>query len=205
MNHLIGISGKMGSGKDEIANIIRELAGGVYEIKKFAYKVKLVASLLIGVDVEKFEDQEFKKTNLSSEWDKNKIVEAGHWEDYPKWEKVSMTVRELLQKIGTDAMRGGLHKQTWVNALFADYTKHDSWLITDVRFENEVKSIKDRGGIVIRVNRELESNNNLHLSETALDTYRGFDYTIDNNGTLIELKQKVEQIWKDCQQLESSL
>ena len=199
MKHLIGISGKMGTGKDEVANIIRELAGGVYEIKKFAYKVKLVASLLIGVDVEKFEDQEFKKTNLSSEWDKNKIVEAGHWEDYPKWEKVPMTVRELLQKIGTDAMRGGLHQQTWVNALFADYSRDDNWLITDVRFENEADAIKKRGGTLIRVNRDLDSMSDLHPSEISLDTYKAFDYIIDNNGTLEELEFNVKNIWQNIQ------
>jgi hypothetical protein len=32
-------------------------------------------------------------------------------------------------------------------------TKHPNWIITDVRFPNEAKAIKDRGGIVIRVNR----------------------------------------------------
>ena len=30
---------------------------------------------------------------------------------------------------------------------------YPSWLVTDVRFHNEAKAIKDRGGIVIRVNR----------------------------------------------------
>jgi hypothetical protein len=35
-------------------------------------------------------------------------------------------------------------------------TKHPNWIITDVRFPNEAKAIKDRGGIVIRVNRDSE-------------------------------------------------
>jgi hypothetical protein len=32
-----------------------------------------------------------------------------------------MSVRELLQKLGTEAMRDGLHTNVWVNALFSDY------------------------------------------------------------------------------------
>ena len=33
-----------------------------------------------------------------------------------------MTVREFLQKLGTEAIRVGLHTDAWANALFADYT-----------------------------------------------------------------------------------
>ena len=43
--------------------------------------------------------------------------------------------------------------------MFADYdtsSNYDSnWIITDVRFPNECQAIKDRGGIVIRVNRPI--------------------------------------------------
>jgi hypothetical protein len=35
-------------------------------------------------------------------------------------------------------------------------TKHPNWIITDVRFPNEAKAIKDRGGIVIRVDRPID-------------------------------------------------
>ena len=68
------------------------------------------------------------------------------------------------------------------------------WIITDCRFKNELQAIKDRDGIVIRVNR----NNSLfksviHESETALDNAK-FDYIIDNNGTIEELIEKVKEI-----------
>lgn len=83
------------------------------------------------------------------------------------------------------------------------------WIITDVRFPNEAKAIKDRKGITIRINREIKHQvealggrtdvpegyfpTNQHESETALDDYE-FDYMIDNNGTIENLIEKVRQI-----------
>ena len=83
-----------------------------------------------------------------------------------------MTVRELFQKIGTDAIRNNVHQDAWVNALMTDYkpdkfySKHEArsvstsfpnWIITDVRFPNEVKAIKSRKGILIKVERNEKS------------------------------------------------
>ena len=82
--------------------------------------------------------------------------------------KRSITVRQLLQEVGTEAMRNVIHPNIWVNALFADYTHTETgiynsqngkilelpnWIITDMRFPNELEAIKQRGGITIRVNR----------------------------------------------------
>jgi hypothetical protein len=188
--NLIGINGSIGSGKDTVGKIIQYwteygLSGngsclewlntpnifinrGLYpswQVKKFASKLKEMCSILTGIPVEKFEDQEFKKTNLGEEWSAPILGED--WKD-GKPINVPMTVRKLLQKVGTDAMRDTVHPNVWVNSLFGDYnaietTKYpiteDSliypkWLITDLRFPNEFEAIKNRGGICIRVNRD---------------------------------------------------
>jgi tRNA A37 threonylcarbamoyladenosine biosynthesis protein TsaE len=85
---IIGINGKIGSGKDTVGKIIQGLIvakehnvlnpnfewiekyhiNSSFEIKKFAWKLKQTASLLTGVPVEKFEDQDFKKQVMSKEW-----------------------------------------------------------------------------------------------------------------------------------------
>jgi hypothetical protein len=234
---LIGINGKIGSGKDTIGSIIQYLTsesgnqnssrhrtyeeflsngGGStlrnfdlhyvsdWEIKKFAGKLKQIASLLTGFSIEMFEDQEFKRKQMSEDW--------------------GMTYREFLQKLGTEAMRNGLHTNVWVNALFADYipncNKFESkmlqtggnytssicsdcncfpdWIITDVRFPNELDAVVERKGITIRVHRDLH-NGNAHISpiphesETALDDTK-FDYEIINDGTLEDLMDKVREI-----------
>lgn len=71
--------------------------------------------------------------------------------------------------------------------------KYPNWIITDVRFENEVNVIKEKGGKVIRINRETEQINN-HPSETSLDNYDKFDYVINNNGTIMDLFSNVFEI-----------
>lgn len=129
------------------------------------------------------------------------------------------TPRTIMQLLGTEAGRDILHPNIWVNALFADYkvkgaigiadfgkTSPDfsnvkafypNWIITDVRFPNEVKAIKDRGGIVIRLARDLpEEDSYNHYSETALDGYKGWDHIIDNNGSISDLVQKVNEVWQ---------
>lgn len=70
---------------------------------------------------------------------------------------------------------------------------YPKWIITDVRFPNEAKAIKDRKGILLRVTRDgLEQDS--HPSETSLDDYTEFDYIIPNNGTFLELIEKVKII-----------
>jgi hypothetical protein len=231
---IIGINGYSGSGKDTVGAIIQYLncdnpqssieeicadyseyeywldEQSGWEIRKFAGKLKDIAEHLTGIHIDKFEDQEFKKTNLGPEWNvpsKITLVDGKvTLSDY-----VPMTVRDFLQKLGTDAMRMGLHDNVWVNALMADY-KHEptgtvynnqggqilelpNWIITDVRFPNEAQAIKDRDGIIIRVDRPGVSPINDHPSEIGLDGWK-FDYTVPNISDIFDLKQSVENILK---------
>jgi hypothetical protein len=231
---IIGINGKIGSGKDTVGKIIQYLqchnTGEItiqdvisnpehewwleeqskFEIKKFAGKLKEIASLLTGIDVEKFEDQDFKMTNLGPEWarpfyDKESNV---HYE--------TITVRKFLQLLGTECMRMGLHVNTWVNALFADYHptsnksmedsfkeqfltgrseihyKLPNWIITDMRFPNEMEAVELREGVTIKVVRPGTAVGT-HPSEIALDDAY-FDHVISNDGTIEDLVEKVRQV-----------
>lgn len=203
---IIGINGYAGSGKDTIGQIIRMLTSGVvmpdkfsterkinsvdkfleqeqgYQIKKFANKLKQIASLLTGIPQEKFEDQEFKKTAMSYEW--WTVCEEG---------SVPMFVREFLQKLGTDALRKGLHTNVWVNALMSEYKKNSNWVITDTRFPNEAQAIKEKNGVIIRVDRPGVRPINYHPSEIGLDTWT-FDYKIANVSDLKSLEYTVAKI-----------
>ena len=88
-----------------------------------------------------------------------------------------------------------------------------NWIITDVRFPNEVKAIEDRGGIVIRIDDSNMKIGNIHdevgittkgawraasvgfkhPSETALDDYN-FKHVIENDGSIEDLIEKVKQL-----------
>ena len=216
---IIAINGYAGSGKDTLGIMVQYLLSkqgkpsieevlknyeenqwwleesSGWEIKKFAGKLKDVASHLTGIDVEDFEDQEFKKTNLGVEW--WTTCDEGHQ---------PMTVRDFLQKLGTDALRIGLHENVWVNALMADYQPLDfnplteaeimpNWVITDIRYENEAKAVKDKGGIIIRVDRPGVNPINNHPSEVGLDNWN-FDYKIANVSDIVALMFTLQNILK---------
>lgn len=75
-----------------------------------------------------------------------------------------------------------------------------NWIIPDTRFPNEAKAIKDREGILIRIERDyalrggLEDPKNQHPSETALDDFEDWDYIIQNDSTVENLIQKIKKI-----------
>lgn len=191
-----------------------------WEIKKFAGKLKQMVSLLTGIPVEDLEKQEVKQSELGKEWNwvpKAIQLESRHWITIPgavhpevEDRARKMTVRELLQKLATEACRNVIHEDIWVNALFTDYrtdnqvaysgdTAFCNWIISDTRFSNEAKTIKDRGGIVVRINRAHSEgyipkpNPQAHSSETSLDNW-AFDYTIDNSGSLEDLLERVREM-----------
>ena len=250
---IIGINGYAGSGKDTVGTIIQYLTSDAYkegrsyekylerstnpvafgmiyqhtwEIKKWAGKLKEIASILTNIPINKFEDQDFKKTELSSEWDiieetmpcgcdrfmdwYHKDGKCANCDEPTQITRTPMTIRELLQRLGTDAMRVGLHTNTWVNALMSEYVMnkehfndiangrevgdgYPKWIITDTRFPNEAQAIKDKGGILIRVNRKGVNPINNHPSEVGIDNW-DFDHIIDNNGSINELIESVKLI-----------
>jgi len=271
---IIGLSGYIGAGKDTVAKMIqyhmlgrtdpdgyrnnssRDYSGSGWHIKKFAYKLKQMVSLLTGIPVEDLEKQEVKSRELGPEWnwydyaihtgsykspgtprdrtgERNRLS-LGSYErasleekEYHDMQVHAMTVRELLQKLGTDAVRDKVHPNAWVNALMSEYTprvsgrtvlvdfsndgpvqevttpiygEYPNWIISDCRFGNEAQAIKDRGGVVWRVDRDIihqgEVPRSLHSSETSLDNWK-FDYQIQNDGSLEELLSKVLEALKE--------
>lgn len=174
---IIGLSGKRGSGKNTVATLLQELMPNWWNEHAFASKVKYFGSQLAGSGYDFYS-------------------QAGKQEFMPEW---GLTVGEFLQKLGTDGIRDGLHQNAWVLALFAGLEEDEHALITDCRFPNELDAIRERGGIVIRVEgdplkqRGDGTRNDNHPSETALDG-ASFDYTLYNTGTLDELREQVSTL-----------
>lgn len=190
---IIGISGKIGSGKDTTAEIIQLLDYinkypnnygfdtnfdlylsnySAFQIKYFADKLREVVELLTGVSPNLLKKRYVKDSSAGAHWG-------------------FMTYRDLLQKIGTNALRANLHEDVWVNALFSTYDISKNWLIPDTRFKNEAKAIQDRGGLIIRRTSDTKSKDK-HPSECDLDNY-DFDVIIPKTKTLEMLVNKVYQ------------
>lgn len=131
-----------------------------------------------------------------------------------------LTPRLLLQLLGTDCGRIIIHPNIWVNATMADYKPtndcqqhsdglfytdehgenevipiYPNWIITDVRFPNEVKAVEDKGGIVVRIDRYdlIYTTADNHPSETSLDNHT-FDIVITNSGSLDDLVGAVKNV-----------
>lgn len=122
--------------------------------------------------------------------DKNKLTSIS-WESLPTItdKKGYLTVREFLEYFGTKIVRK-LKYDAWskftINKVLAEQS--ELAIIPDVRFPNEVSAIKDAGGIVIRLTRNIF--NSTAEAETALDKevydWNNFDLVIDNQDTTLE-------------------
>jgi len=181
---VIGISGKIGSGKDAFAELfiryVHENYGHYFKNKKFAYNLKKIVSVLTGVPIEDVFSREGKLKYLD-DWD--------------------LTIGEIQQLIGTEAVRNNVHNDAWVLSLFGTYKDdEDFWIVTDVRFKNEAKIIKEKGGILIRLegdplnSKAGDDRNMTHQSEIDLDDYVGFDYVYQNAPPISNLEDFVKII-----------
>jgi hypothetical protein len=159
-------------------------------IIKYAEGVKEILSMLSGISVKDMELEEVKRSFLPKEWDlyEKCCFNLGEIESKTgvcltcgtKLEKKKTTVRKALQLIGTDLFRNEFHYNTWVNLInnkylnpLIEYKKNNKeikigYIITDVRLQNEADNIKDKGGIVIRVNRDYYNYENKIVSWTEL-------------------------------------
>lgn len=183
MTNLVGLSGYARSGKDSAARVL--LSAGWQRIS-FADKLReflLALDPTVGLDYSSWDYPELKLS---------KVVALVGWEqakdEVPE-------VRSLLQRCGTEAGREVLGENVWVDAALKDFTGLPPAVVTDVRFPNEARAIKGRGGVVIRVTRQgigpkVGSDGSIHASETALDDW-AFDGVIRNNGTLHDLAERM--------------
>ncbi len=168
MGTIIGISGKIGSGKTTCAKAIVEMDPR-FKLVHFATALKSAASIILGLPIEHFYNSELKNSNII-------------------WNNKTTTIGEFLQWFGTDLMRAQ-DPDVWVNALMNTYTNDQYWVIDDVRFENEMYAVGRANGYMIRLEgdpagiRENSKRDLNHISETQLDGIE-MDYIINTDDSL---------------------
>jgi hypothetical protein len=140
---IIGITGLIGSGKDTIASHLLEKYG--YERYSWATPLKDITATLFGWDRDMLEgvtsEQREKREQVDPWWDKK----------LNKYDLVSP--RWALQFIGTEVMRNTFHQDIWVLAGMKRIEGKKNVVIPDTRFPNEIKAIKEMGGVIWNVQR----------------------------------------------------
>lgn len=176
---LIGISGKRGSGKDTAFNIIEgwcNESGFLPARRAFADPLKHSFARIFFPDIS-LED--------ALTWC-NKIKNTA---TITVADDISISAREAMQRYGYEAHRQLFGESFWIDQLLPEENWErnfvvrgevaDVCIITDVRYDNEASRIKNLGGFIWNIERELD-NLDEHSSELGISKEL-IDLTVINN------------------------
>lgn len=165
---IIIISGKAKTGKNTVADMIKDMCNeNNKKVINLAY-----ASYL----------KEYAKNILN--WDGNEETKP----------------RKFLQELGVDLLKAKIDTKMLVNRIVQDIKVYsyfyDVITISDARFIDEIEIIKSTfdNAIALHLYRNVELKEGNHITETALDSYNNYDYTIDNSYDLESLYDKIKEI-----------
>lgn len=206
---IIGICGWIGTGKDTVADYLVNF----HEFKResFAGTLKDAVACVFGWDRELLDG----RTRVSREW-REQID--------PWWSErlqiPNLTPRQVLQHWGTEVCRKAFHDDIWIASLENKLRNtKDDVVISDCRFPNEIKAIRNAGGKVLwvqrgpvpvwyesaidynagmkkigwAIGREVLDRQGVHASEYSWVGTK-FDAEIDNNGSLDDLYLQVKNL-----------
>lgn len=179
---ILGLGYKARSGKDTFAGLLARYG---FRSLAFADPLKSAARELFGLS----------GTQLFG--DAKELVDE-FW---------GLTPRNIMQRLGTEAMRREFGDDFWVRALRRRIDTQESnvgrellWVITDVRFINEAVAVQSWGGKVLRIDRpgaRARGGVTGHASETELDSWTGWDGCVENVGTIDDLAEKARLVARD--------
>lgn len=203
---IIGISGKINSGKSTFANLL--VAKGFQKFS-FADWMKQYCAAIYGVPIDWMYDQTMKE-DTSRMWnigslvnDLRELEQMGYSADECRRLIANLDVilgrhyfvslREMLQFVGTEYLRKldpNFHVKRTVEHLYTD----KNYVCDDLRFPNEADALRGKGASLIRVDRPTHSDTGTHPSEIALDDYEHWTVYVPNVGTLEDYEAMVESV-----------
>ena len=183
---LIGVVGLIGSGKDTVSKRLEQKHG--FRRDSFAKSLKDAVSAMFNWDREMLEGNG---------------DDSRQWREQPDefWSKKfgkTVTPRWVLQHFGTEVMRQHMHDAIWIDSCLSRYDGKPT-VISDTRFQNELKTIKENKGQIILVKRgelptrEQMQDKGAHKSEWDWMGWN-FDHVIENDGTKEDLYNKVDDL-----------
>lgn len=179
---LIGITGYKRSGKDTAAHIIKQIDSEYQQIA-FADPIKEMVHSV-------FDHMLYYQSNLY----KDVTIPLRNY-----------SFRDLYIAFGETAGRK-IDKNIWIDVLNSrlNQSSHNKFIISDVRYNNEARYIKERGGVMIRIVRKKDEK----LSEWLIRNYlpslfrrsetgvsdRYIDYVIVNDCDIESLTHKISSL-----------
>lgn len=195
MGMVLGITGRAGSGKNTVAEMLQRELGGEFKIacEGFADSLKLSAARALGFDPADTREAIAMADALKTCGSVSAIIEHGPYDV----QEARISGREFLQRYGTESHRDVFGYDFWVDQVippggFTD-PDFDLKIITDLRFENEVKRIREVDGLIWRVYRPGRDGADTHVSEAGIADDE-INWSIFNDGTLESLADRVRPL-----------
>jgi len=140
---IIGLIGLIGSGKSTVGELLKKDHG--FTPEAFAKPLKDAVSIIFGWDRKLLEGD----TDESRRW---RDTVDDYWAK--ELNKPEFTPRLALQWMGTEAGRQIFGNNLWTSSLINRLDLKKNYVITDVRFENEIYALnKIAGAHIVRVKR----------------------------------------------------
>jgi hypothetical protein len=181
LTKIIGIAGRAGSGKDTVADFLKEVAH--FKSVAFAEPIRAGMRAILGL-----EDKHFQHP------DKEVVLE-----------QFGKSPREMMQTLGTQWGRECVNKDLWLILAGSKIKAHQdagyNVAVTDVRFDNEAEYIRSKGGTIWHLYRDTAGTPHMHASESGIE-FEPWDEIINNNGTLHSLHMRVLELWQRKQEQE---
>lgn len=173
---IIGLAGFAQSGKDTAAGFLKERG---YQRLAFADILRQAVYELDPVIV---------ADTYGGTFSAKEVIDEIGWEEaksnHPE-------VRRLLQVLGTEVGRKLLGPDIWVDKVFAQMTDPDGkYVITDVRFSNEVHAIDKARGCVVKIDRPGVGPVNAHISDQGIAD-DNCCVVVHNIGSLTDLRTSI--------------
>lgn len=173
---LVAIAGRKGSGKDTLALALQKPWG--FEVNSpivaeaFANGIKYICAEHLAVPVE---------------------ILWGTQADKESFTVLGMSVRTLLQRLGTEALRNQIHPMIHCHMLEQRMARQHSgfehFVVSDLRFPNEEEWVHSVSGLVVKLTRA--PNSDAHLSEASVDLVQG-DVVVPEG---LDAEQTLDFVW----------
>jgi hypothetical protein len=178
---LIGMAGYARSGKDTAADALTGIG-----FRRVAFADKLREFMYALNPQVLMNDNPRWSASLSL----RSVIDHHGWDGY-KTSNCSNYIRMLMQHVGTECVRDILGEDIWLNFVLNGLDINEDYVITDVRFPNEVEAIRRMGGRVIYVMRPGIVPSNNHASDTTFNPMRDSDYIVRNDSSIEALHESV--------------